>query len=177
MKIVGISIFLILTFGCSEKQTDPRIVKFEKILGDKQTKSVNLLVSDFEMNLDKLYPDLPTEKAYRQYLNEIISDTTRDWGKFKFQSKKTNVDFHQSGLYNEIYVEDSSNGLGVNVTGNYLKALYEVKNSDSLINKYWKVREFGGLLENELFVSGILSSNSDFNDYFHKRIVVLEFSF
>jgi len=32
-------------------------------------------------------------------------------------------------------------------------------------------------MQNELFVNGILSSNPDFNDYFHKRIVVMEFSF
>jgi hypothetical protein len=58
-----------------------------------------------------------------------------------------------------------------------MQALYAVKNSDSLINRYWDKREAAGMMPNELIVRGILSSNPDFNDYFHKRIVVLEFSY
>ncbi|GAA4281920.1 hypothetical protein [Gaetbulibacter aestuarii] len=166
---------LILTFSCSQK--DNRIKKFEKILGEKQTKALNSLVSDFEKNLDKLYPDLSTDQAYRKYLTDIISDSITNWEKFKFQSYKTNSEFHQSGLWNEIYVKDSIHGLQVNSIGKYLEALFNVRDSDSLVKKYWDIREAGGLLQNELFVNGVLSSNPDFNNYFHKRIVVLEFSF
>ena len=186
MKIVGIIIILLLTFGCSDKQTDPRIAEFEKILGDEQTKSLNLLVSDFEKNLGKIYSDLPTKKAYRKYLNEMISDSTTNWDKFKFQSDETNTEFHQSGLWNEVYEvryfqkpdsNDSIKSLDVNQIGKYMRALYAIKDSDSLIKKYWDKREAAGLMQKELIVNGILSSKPDFNDYFHKRIVVVEFSF
>ncbi len=64
----------------------------------------------------------------------------------------------------------------MNNVGKYMQALYLVKDSDSLIKKYWEKREAVGLMQNEIVVSGILSLNPDFNNYFHKRIVVLEFS-
>ena len=168
---------LILTFSCSQKQSDNRITEFEKVLGERQTKALDLLVSDFEKNLAKLYPDLPTEKGYRQYLSDLISDSTTDWEKFKFQSDKTNTEFHQSGLWIEIYNKDSINGLRPNNIGSYMRALYNIKDSDTLIKRYWDMRENAGMLSNELFVRGTLSLEPDFNDYFHKRIVVIEYSF
>ena len=177
MRKFQLILFLIFIFGCSQKQTDNRISEFEKILGDEPTKSVNSLVSDFEKNLDIIYPNLTTEKGYRKYLNEMISDSTTNWDKFKFQSDRTNREFHKSGLWDEIYIKDSVYGLQINQGGKYMRALYAVKDSDSLIYKYWDKREAAGMMQNELIVSGILSSNPDFNDYFHKRIVVLEFSY
>lgn len=177
MKIFRITIILLLTLNCTQKQTDKHIIEFEKILGDEQTKSVNSLVSDFEENLKKIYSDLPTEKAYRKYLNETISDSTTNWDKFKFQSDQTNTEFHKSGLWDEIYTKDSVRGLQINQGGKYMRALYTVKDSDSLIHKYWEKREAAGMMKNEFVVRGILTSNPDFNNYFHKRVVVLEFSF
>ncbi len=168
---------LIICFSCSQKQTDERIAEFEQVLGERQTKAVDLLVSDFENNLRKIYPDLSIEKGYRKYLAEIISDSTTDWEKFKFQSDNTNLEFEQSGLWDEVYTKDSVNGLRVYLVGKYMQALYAVKDSDSLIKTYYEKREAAGLMQNELFVNGILSSNPNFNDYFHKRIVVMEFSF
>ncbi len=170
-------IILILTFSCSQKQTDNRITEFEKVLGERETKSLNLLVSDFEKNLRKIYPNLLIEKAYRQYLTDMISRSTADWNKFQFQSDKTNTEFNESGLWDEIYTKDSVYGLQVNRVGKYMRALYEIKDSDALIKKYWNARDVAGMMQNELVVNGILSSKPDFNDYFHKRIVILEFSF
>jgi hypothetical protein len=161
-------------------------VEFEKILGARQTKALNLLVSDFEKNLDKIYPDLPTEKGYHQYLTDIISDETTNWEKFQFQSDKTNAEFHKSGLWDEIYdysyssdlnAKDSTKILDVNFIGKYMLALHQIKDSDSLIKKYWEYRNAGGLMQKEIVVNGIQSLKPNFSDYFHKRIVVVEFSF
>ncbi|WP_422104820.1 hypothetical protein [Winogradskyella sp.] len=170
-------IILILTFSCSQKQRNADVVKFEEVLGERETKCLNLLVSDFEKNLNKIYPDLSVEKAYQQYLTDMISDATSDREKFKFQSRETNIEFHQSGLWKDIYTKDSVDGLQVNQAGKYMKALYEIKSSDALINNYWKARNAVGMMQNAIVVSGILSNDPNFRDYFHKRIVVLEFSF
>jgi len=186
MKSFGIIIILLLTFSCSEKQTDLRIVEFEKELGKKETKSLNSLVSDFERNLRNIYPDLPIQKCYEKYLTDMTSELTTDWEKFEFQSDKTNSEFHQSGLWNEIYEvnyfqkpgsQDSIKSLNINRIGKYMRAIYAVKDSDSLLKKYWDKRDAAGLMQNELVINGILSSKPDFNDYFHKRIVVVAFSF
>ncbi len=82
MKFIKIFIILFLIFGCSnQKVTDKRISVFEEKLGEKETKALNLLVSDFEKNLVRIYPDLPIEKGYRQYLTDLISDSITDWSK------------------------------------------------------------------------------------------------
>ncbi len=168
---------LTLTFSCSQKQSDNRISEFEKVLGERQTKALNLLVSDFEKNLTKIYPNLTIEQGYKEYLTDLISDSTTDWEKFKFQSDITNVEFHKSGLWNEIYTKDSVSGLQANGIGKYMQALYSVKDSDFLIERYWEKREAAGMMQNELVIPGILSLNPDFDNYFHKIIVVAEFSF
>ena len=185
MRKFYLILVLILTFSCSQKQSDIRITEFEKVLGERQTKALNLLVSDFEKNLAKIYPDLPTEKGYRRYLNDMISDTISGYENYKFMSRKTIAEYIESGLWNEVYEtnysyginsKDSIETINVNNVGKYMQALYVVKDSDTLIKKYWEKRESAGIMQNEIVVSGILSLNPDFNNYFHKRIVVLEFS-
>ncbi|WP_163517601.1 hypothetical protein [Gelidibacter japonicus] len=186
MRKIHLILILTLTLSCSQKQTDNRITKFENVLGERQTKALNSLVFDFEKNLSKIYPDLTIEEGYNKYLIDLISDSTTNWQKFDFQSDKTNKEFHQSGLYDEVYEysysheldsNDSTKILDVNQIGTYMRALYAIKDSDSLIKEYWYKREGAGLIQNELIVDGILSSKPNFDDYFHKRIVVVEFSF
>ena len=170
-------IFLLLLIGCSENSTDINIYKFEKVLGKEKTKVIDMLVFDFEQNLEKIYPNVQIEKAYHKYLTDMISDSTIDFEKFKFQSEKTNKEFNKSGLWKEIYEEDSKNNLRINSAGKYIQALYAVKDSDSLVKNYLQNRQAAGMMPNELVVPGILSYNPDFENYFHKRIVVIEFSF
>ncbi|PWI28898.1 hypothetical protein DI383_14330 [Flavobacteriaceae bacterium LYZ1037] len=176
MQKFHLILVLILIFSCSQKQTDSRITAFENIFGKRQTNAFDSLVSDFEKNLTKIYPNLTIEKGYRQYLIDIKSDTITDWKKFDFQSKRTHAEYYNSGLRNEIYDNDTTS-LKENNFGNYMAALYKIKDSDSLIKKYWSKREAMGIMQNTIIVDGLLSSKPDFNDYFHKRIVVAEFSF
>lgn len=176
MQKFHLVLLLILMFSCSQKQTDSRITEFEKIFGERQTNAFDSLVTDFEKNLTKIYPNLTIEKGYRQYLIDIKSDTITDWKKFDFQSKRTHAEYYNSGLRNEIYDKDTTS-LKENNFGNYMTALYEIKDSDSLIKKYWSKREAMGIMQNTIIVDGLLSSKPDFNNYFHKRIVVAEFSF
>ena len=168
---------LVLFFNCSNNGKETRIVKFEEVLGQRETEALNSLVSDFETNLKKLYPDLSIDEGYRQYLDDMASDTIASYEKHKFQSNETNSKFHESGLWDEIYIRDPKRGLQLNNIGKYMRALYEVRDTDPLIDVYWDKRESGGMMQNILFVKGILNSNPNFNDYFHKRIVVVEFSF
>jgi len=175
MQKICLILFSILIFSCT--QTNNQIIEFEKVLGERRTKALNLLVFDFEKNLNKIYPDLPIEKAYKQYLNDLISDSTTDFEKFKFQSDKINLEFHQSGLWDDVYSKDSQGSLQVNTTGKYIQALYAIEQPEPLIKTYREKRKAVGIMQNQLLINGILNSNPDFNDYFHKRIVVLEFSF
>ncbi len=169
-------IFFILTVSCSDKKTDNRILEFENVFNERQIQAINLLVRDFDNNLNKAYPNLKTEQAYKQFLTEIKNGNIDNWNKYKFQSKKTNFEFNESGLKSEIYIQLHKE-LEINPFGKYMEALKTIKDSDSLISGYYEVREIAGFVSPVIFASGILISDPDFTDYFHKRIVVLEFSY
>ena len=167
--------FLIVIFGCT--QTNTRIIEFEKVLGVEQVDALDKLVADFENNLKKHYPDVTIEKGYKQYLNDLISGATTNRDKFIFQTEETNKIFHESGFWDAVYVKDIEDNIQINRSGMYIQALYAISSSDSLTKVYREKRKAAGLMQNELFVNGILNANPDFNDYIHKRIVVVEFSF
>tara|TARA_R110002020_G_scaffold17804_9_gene63121 strand:+ start:2320 stop:2856 length:537 start_codon:yes stop_codon:yes gene_type:complete len=173
----AIILFLtILTFSC-QTELDKNIHAFQNILGENKINAINSLVTDFENNLKKNYPKLSVDKAYEKYLTEIISDSTTDFEKFKFQTSNTKSELTKSGLWNEIYFKDDNNGLIINETGQYMRGLNYVAKSDMFVKKYYDKRQAAGMMSNKLVVNGILNSNPDFNNYFHKRIVVLEFTF
>lgn len=181
--------FGLLLIGCNQPKNQKEIDTFESVLGEKNVEVLNLLVYDFETNLKELYPELKIKDAYKQYLLDIIDEQTNDFQKFLFQTEKTQTRFHESGFWDEIYRYeyysespftkeiDSTKRIYVNKIGKYMIALDKIKDTDSLIYKYWKMREIGGLRSNEFFVKGTLSLNPDFDNYFHKRIVVIEYSF
>ena len=103
MKKYYLIFVIILTLSCFQKKTEKQITEFESILGERQTKALDNLVFDFEQNLIEIYPDLPIEEGYSQYLIDIKSDTITKWDKFKFQSKNTIMEYYKSGLHDEIY--------------------------------------------------------------------------
>ncbi|MTE25391.1 hypothetical protein [Winogradskyella ouciana] len=185
MRIIRPLFIVVFLFGC-KNQTNEYIQKFENILGERKTKALDLLVFDFENNLDKVYPNISLQKAYEQYLKDLIDPKETDWDKFRFLSDETRAEFENSGLKKEVYnlelefVEEKKDSLLTyysNGVGKYMRAIYEIKEHDTLMMEYYKRREIGGLMQNEIFVNGILHFRPDFNNYFHKRIVVIEFTY
>jgi len=136
MKKTYFILILTITINCSPKKFDHRITTFENTLGEKETMALNNLVFDFEKNLEKMYVGIALEKAYQKYLIDFISNSVTDQEKFMFQSDKTKKEFHQSGLWNEIYRLDSTRGLTVYQEGKYMKSLHSIKDSNTLINDY-----------------------------------------
>lgn len=65
----------------------------------------------------------------------------------------------------------------VNTIGKYMRALYTIKEKDSVVEKYFQVRDGWGVYANQRFANGVLYNKPNFKDYIHKRIVVLEFSY
>jgi len=101
MKIVGIIIIILLTFGCSKKQTDLRIAQFEKILGKENSETLTLMVAEFEDGfLKNKYPNLKSEQAYERLLTEMRESKSQSWNKLpKFDKSR----FEKSELKYEIY--------------------------------------------------------------------------
>jgi len=183
--------FVLMFLGCTSSKEREQIRVFESTLGNEYVEVLNQLVDDFEFNLKKQYPDLNKKEAYRQYLLDIRNSNLKDTVKFHVIPSTTNKLLHDSGFWNDIYSEyyskdllvkdstklDSTKHIGVNNIGKYMMALNKIKDSDSLIGQYYKKREAAGILPNKFFVDGFLSNKPDFDNYVHKRIVVIEFSF
>ncbi len=165
---------IILTLSCSS--TKNQIQVFEDTLGIEETKALNLLVSDFETNLSNIYPNLSRQNAYLQYITDILSLKTTSYEKFSFQSKKTKSIFKKSGLWNEVHRIDTTRaGYQVNMNGKYMRALEKIKESDTLVKRYYEARKIDGALQDR--IDAILNSKPNFDNYFHKRIFVLEFGY
>ncbi|MGB7787119.1 MAG: hypothetical protein WBL27_13540 [Salinimicrobium sp.] len=173
-----IFLYLISVYFKIEIQNNQNnINEFERRLGKEKVESLNLLVSDFEEKLQKLYPKLSIEEAYKQCLTEIKNDSF-DWSNFNFQTDSTHQKYLESGLRNDLYSHDPESGMQINRLGDYMKALYHIKsNADKLTNEYYEDREMAGVLQNKLFAAIILQNDPDFKNYFHKRFVVVEFSY
>lgn len=185
MRLSFLLFTLFLLNACSSKEHE-QIQVFETTLGKNKAKALDKLVFDFEKNLAKNYPNKELKEAYKQYLIDIQHTTSRDTLIFDFQSKTTQSSLHKSGLWDELYQHDTLidantnevfTTIEVNTTGKYLIALYEVKHSDSLISKYYNIRETAELMHTDFFIDGFLSMDPDFDNYFHKRIAVIEFSY
>ena len=179
MKNTALFIIGFLTFSTiATAQSDQNdICRFEEILGETKTNALNLLVADFENYLKEEYRNMTVENAYQEFLKDM-KDGSFDWDSFYFQTEETKKEFVKSGLKRDLYKTDPDSGLTVNRLGNYMKALYQIKdNSDQLIKEYYEAREAVGLVQNELFASIVLANDPDFTNYFHKRFVVVEFSY
>ncbi len=148
MKILKLFIFLLLVVSCSKKE---QIKKFENVLGKENSETLTSMVLEFENGfLKRQYPDLNTEKAYRQYLKELENNSTGNWAK---PSKKSREIFNKSNLRYEIYrIPDS---------------VWIEKNPDTLHFKYDKSTiktKWKYLNENGKFEYGVSESSISFNE-------------
>ena len=195
----------VLLLACKQKNTNPNISQFQRELGQENIAMIDLLVEEFEDHLRINYPKLSLSNAYSQFLKDIGDKyTANDSILLTYQSEKTRLLFRNSTLYNELYVKVpldqkfegvveltplppylddkvtariSDSVIRVNTIGKYMRALFVIKDQDSLVKKYYEVREASGLISNDRFARGILSYSPNFEDYIHKRIVVLENTF
>lgn len=195
-----------LLLSCTQKPIDPNVIVFQQELGEENIAIIDLLVEEFEDHLSKHYPNLKTHEAYTQLLKDVSDqDISNDSILVVFQSEKSRENFRASSLYKELYVKEPYNyseieGVvqlntpppfpnkeivvsepdsiyRVNTIGKYMRALYEIKDKDSLVKKYFQIREMFGIRASNRFAEGILYNHPDFDNYIHKRIVVLENSF
>ena len=126
MKILKALIFLLLFVSCSDKE---RIAEFEEILGEENSETLTLLVSDFENKyLKTKYPHLTTPQAYEKLLTDI-----RDH-KSQSSNQLLNFDktrFQKSHLKHELY--------------SYVDSVWVETHSEPKIvrqYKYWDVDTF-----------------------------------
>jgi len=107
MKILKLLIILLFFIGCSDKKAEHKPTEFDEILGTKNTKTLNSLVSEFENDfLKRQYPHLNNENAYRKFLAET-SEEKIDYSK-AITERSRNI-FNKSQLRLEIFcIADST---------------------------------------------------------------------
>lgn len=98
MKTLKIFLILLVVYGCSNRK---QIVEFEEILGQKNSETLNSMVSDFEISfLNKKYPNSSVKQAYKEYLSDIESNISGDWER----PPENNIErFNKSELKEVIY--------------------------------------------------------------------------
>ena len=145
-------IIIVLTSFLANSQKN----RFEKILGEKNTQTLNLMLIDFENNVLKIkYPNLEIDDAYRKLLSDIVNKKTT----FKqIQSEEIKKLFDKSELKRHIYCLPDSVYFGKSkyATSNKRKAViteYNCLGSNNKITKgraefYW--REDHGKLDQAL---------------------------
>jgi len=101
------------------------------------------------------YKELNENEDFEYYYSRLYTDI----------KPNTNYD----SIINSTYKRAEFNG-----AGKYIQALFAIKDTDTFTNKYFDVKQNGGILPLKFFIKGALSLDPNFNDYFHKRIVLLE---
>lgn len=201
--IIFLGIVFYTISSCTQQSIDPDVILFQKELGEENVAAIDDLVAEFEAHLNKHYPDLKTSEAYTQFLKDVSDkDTSNDALLIAYQSEENRKKFRKSSLYKDLYIREpyhqETEGLiqlnplppsehdtinepdsifRVNPIGKYMHALYAIKDKDSVVETYFKVREGVGIIMTSQFAKGILYHKPDFDNYIHKRIVVLENSF
>ena len=103
MKFINLIIILLLTFSCSNEK---EIAEFEKVLGEENSKTLSLLVNDFENDfLKKQYPNSELTESYRKFLIDYKNGTTKNWLPIP---KKITDRFDSSELKKEMYYHPDS---------------------------------------------------------------------
>ncbi|TPV31412.1 hypothetical protein FJ651_14555 [Paucihalobacter ruber] len=103
MKFINLIIILLLTFSCSNEK---EIAEFEKVLGEASSKTLTLLVNDFENDfLKKQYPNSDLNDSYRKFLIDYKNGTTENWLPIP---KKITDRFEASELKKEMYYHPDS---------------------------------------------------------------------
>jgi len=102
-RFIKVLLLLLLISSCSNEKD---IGKFESILGEENSETLSYLLDDFESDfLKRQYPNLDTEKAYKQFLTELSKGQTQYWKKI---SKSSREYLEKSNLRLEVYsVPDS----------------------------------------------------------------------
>lgn len=170
MKISVLFLIIGLTsLTCSNKIKN-EIKTFEKSFGKTNSSKLNAAVDNFEKKLLMLYPDQDINDAYFYFLQEIKENKLQVELDSTIQEKLQKADFIK-----EFYLMDKNIKQGINYNGKFFIGLKSIEHKDTLIKNYLRILKSAGILSTNNFVDGILSGNPDFNNYFHKRIVISYF--
>lgn len=150
--IFTLSFFLL---SCSSTR---KLEQFNNILGQENSQAYKLIIQDFETNkLKKLYPNLNTDKAYRNLLKDIldrnieISNLHTEKGKKLYQNKLEN---ELNCSADSVWIDRDIPSIKIRrkcLDGETKKYNYRIseiltymknKNEDSLISEFEKFKTF-----------------------------------
>jgi hypothetical protein len=119
-------------------------------------------------NILELYPYQKPDSIYTLDLTELLP----------LEEELTiintdSIEFTKS----EKTIEEKTNYLTTNIFGDYLYGLNKFTDKNSLIQKYVETRVKAGDITPFIFIPNLLEKNTDFNNPFIKRMILVEFYF
>ena len=170
---------------------------FEMAMGKPQSRALDQWVTEFELFLNYNYPHKDIKSAYTEFLKNVLSGNSLLHQTHLTPDQQADLDsvIKTNRLWNEIWRMDTLGNDRMehilfisppvtdsilitrhfNLSGNYLKALKAIHNSDSVLTEYIKVREIAGDISPAQIARGLLYYRPDFSDQTIKRIMAIEF--
>ncbi|MFW6227657.1 MAG: hypothetical protein ACOC31_06090 [Bacteroidota bacterium] len=179
-----LALFLIIAISSCNSRNE-HVRKFEKVLGEQQTHTLNDIVLDFDNFLKDEF-----QGSFRAYLIVVANgqpisiwtiDISLQYSEDTFNSTDS-MSRHSFGpdiiITEQGSVLDSlgkANHGEATMTGkNFCAALNSVKQSDSLILNYLNAKKAIGNISPSSLANGMLRHYNENNHYFAKRIFVME---
>lgn len=194
-------IVLTCLISCKNFEDEKRQVKeFDKMFNNAQLEALGLALKSFESFLNENFNEKSTEKEKIIEFLKSITDTSL-YSNWKFSdklSKEITEKYESSGLRKEYFYYQLEDTIGekmvefigpidenvnedslmnFNVSGQYLKALRNVSNPDSLLISYLDAKDVAGMMSYELITGGLIYSINQYNIEIVKRIIMFEIYF
>jgi hypothetical protein len=97
-------------------------------------------------------------------------------GTYEYRTSESSTSYLNNMTEDEI-IAFSTKRKEINYFGKYNEAIKTIFNEPSFVNDYFEYRDLSGNSNPLVFITRILNSDSDFNDYFIKRITVIELAY
>jgi len=196
-------IVLTCLISCKNFEDEKRQVKeFDEMFNNAQLEALGLALKSFESFLNENFNENSTEKEKIIEFLKSITDTSL-YSNWKFSdklSKEITEKYESSGLRKEYFYYQLEDTIGekmvefigpidenvnedslmnFNVSGQYLKALRNVSNPDSLLISYLDAKDVAGMMSYELITGGLIYSINQYNYNIEivKRIIMFEIYF
>ena len=184
-KTFFVIILLLLTINCSDNKLEKDTDTFKELVGKENIKTIDFLINDFEKNyLNREFPELKTNEAYKRFLIKISANERIDISDFslkgidKFTKSKLLLDIYEfpdtvwldeNLVVNMKFIDKLEDGTDNVRSGKAWKPIQEYHDKDSIISSELNCRHllYSGKYINAL--DSIKNGNKYIYDYVDTR--------
>lgn len=79
------------------------------------------------------------------------------------------------GINMDSLIQQEKDEIKFNENGDYINAIEEIESSDSILTDYLSIKNLCGFIQDNIFSNAMLYYTVDIDDYFIKRIILIEY--